>query len=129
MPEHRLVLIGGPIASGKTTVARALAALLRSIGQDAAAIDMDEMIAIVAGEDWSLIIVSDRKKAGRLASRVVQGLFNEGVSTVAIAGSTLSPYECDEVVTHLIPDSIVTRVLLRVSVEESIRRAQRLSPS
>ena len=124
MPEHRLILIGGPIASGKTVAARGLAARLRSLGQDVAAIDMDEMIAIVAGEDWSLITASDRQKACRLTSRVVQGLFDEGVGTVAIAGSTLSPYEWNEVATHLAPAPTVTRVLLRVSVEESIRRAQ-----
>ena len=55
-PDGRLLaLISGPIASGKTTAAKALAEITRLQGHQAASIDMDEVVAMVAGEDWSRV--------------------------------------------------------------------------
>jgi shikimate kinase len=121
---RRLVLISGPIASGKTTTARALAARTRASGHVVASIDMDEMIAIVAGVDWSKIGYADREQACHVTCSLVQSLFEDGTQLVVIAGSTLSNYEWDEVTKHLTISPEITHVLLRVSVEESVRRAQ-----
>ena len=119
-----LVLISGPIAAGKTTVAYSLAALARSRGLPSAAIDMDEMIATVAGDDWSLVQRGDRLRACRIAASLAQALFDAGMEVVAIAGSTLSPYEWDEVTGGLDTPARTTTILLRVSVDEAVRRAQ-----
>ena len=43
---------------------------------------------------------------------------------VAIAGSTLSPYEWDALAVQTDPRPKILYVLLRVSIEESVRRAQ-----
>ena len=119
-----LVLISGPVAAGKTTVAYAFAAYVRTHDYVAAAIDMDEMIAMVAGHDWSRIQRADRLRACCAAGSLVQSLFEAGTAVVAVAGSTLSPYEWDEVTSHLETSQPSTYVLLRVSLDESVRRAQ-----
>jgi shikimate kinase len=121
---RRLVLISGAVASGKTTTARALAAQARASGHVVASIDMDEMIAIVAGADWSKIGHADREQACHVTGSLVQSLFDDGTRLVVIAGSTLSNSEWDDVTKHLNASPEITYVLLRVSVEESVRRAQ-----
>jgi adenylylsulfate kinase-like enzyme len=121
---RRLVLINGPIASGKTTIALALATRARAAGHVAASIDMDEMIALVAGEDWSAIHHADRERACRVTSSLVQTLFDDGTQFAVIAGSTLAQYEWDEVTNRLEPRPEIVHVLLLVSVQESIRRTQ-----
>ena len=124
LPNRRLVLISGSIAAGKTTAARALATLARSLGATAAAIDMDEMIEAVAGNDWSTITEAARLRACRATASFVQTCFESGAELIAVAGSTLSPYEWDEVTRLLDPAPDTLYVLLRVSLAESIRRAQ-----
>ena len=85
---------------------------------------MDEMIEMVAGSDWSAVQTSDRLRGCHATSSLVQGLFAAGVELVTIAGSTLSPYEWDEVTEGLDPTPRILHVLLRVSLDESVRRAQ-----
>lgn len=124
MAGHNLVLISGGIAAGKTTTARGLADLARKAGMRAMAIDMDEMIEMVAGTDWSSITREQRRQACRLTGALVDAAFTEGTDLIAIAGSTLLGYEWDVVTSDLVTDPSTTRVLLRVTLEESIRRAQ-----
>jgi adenylylsulfate kinase-like enzyme len=119
----RLVLITGPIASGKTTVAVGLAALMRHQGHRAAAIDMDDLVEVIAGADWSAVQPEHRQQATELASTIAGWLFDAGYSLVAVAGSTLSWYERDAL-TKRFPGVPATFVFLRVSLAESIRRAQ-----
>jgi hypothetical protein len=122
--DHRqLVLISGPIASGKTTAAFRLAALTREHGQRAAAIDIDELVEMVAGEDWSLVRLDDRKLAIEAAAAIADRLFDAGVALVAVAGSTLSSYEWTCLLESLACRP-TTLTVLRVSLAESIRRAQ-----
>jgi len=120
----RLVLISGAVASGKTTAAQGLAAYARALGEVAAAVDMDDMIAIVAGSDWSLISNGERRRACRATASFVQSLFESGTQLVAIAGSTLSPYEWDELTRRLDAEPETLYVLLQVSLEEAVRRAK-----
>jgi adenylylsulfate kinase-like enzyme len=119
-----LVLISGPVAAGKTTVAYELAAHARAHGYVAAAVDMDEMVATVAGNDWSRIQRADRLRACHATASLVQALFDAGTQAIAVAGSTLSPYEWDAVTRHLETAPPITYALLRVSIDESVRRAQ-----
>lgn len=121
---QRLVLISGPVASGKSTLAEALAHLARESGASAAAIDMDELTTMIAGHDWSLITPAQRRLACELAAAVTDRVFDGGYTFVAIAGSTLSAGEWNEMLRHLNAPPPTTRVLLRVSVGEAVRRAQ-----
>jgi shikimate kinase len=119
----RLVLLTGPIASGKTTAALGLAAKARDIGLRAAAIDMDVMVEMLAGTDWSLITPRDRSSGQRIAASTIDRLIEEGAKVVAAAGSTVSRYEWDDVLARMRSEVSKTFVLLEVSLEESIRRA------
>jgi hypothetical protein len=82
------------------------------------------MVAVVAGRDWPAVRQPDRLRASRVTSALVQACFDSGVELVTVAGSTLSAYEWDGVTAGLQPIPRVLYVLLRVSLQESIRRAQ-----
>jgi adenylylsulfate kinase-like enzyme len=124
-PESRyLVLIVGAVASGKTSLARALAQRARSNGVAAASLDMDDIVEALG--DWPQITEIERRLAPRLAAIVTGRLFDEGMKFVTIAGSTLADYEWQTVLENLqaAPSTHTHRVLLRVSVREAVRRAQ-----
>jgi len=118
------VLISGPIASGKTTVAFKLAEVARERGLRAAALDMDDVVAIIAGTDWSRVRPEDRDFASRVAGGLANHLFGAGVDVIAVEGSTLASYEWDELQQQLTSEHETLTVRLRVSLAESIRRAQ-----
>ena len=122
-PDGRLlVLISGPVAAGKTTAARGLAAIARKYGHNAASVDIDEIVEMVAGQDWSVIRHKDRALATDVASALIGKLFASGIKLVAVAGSTLSNGEWDDLLESLSPRPKPFYVLLRVSPEEAIRR-------
>src|SRR3972149_10379703 len=121
---QRLVVITRPIASGKTTVARRRADVVRKRGQPAASIDIDELVEMIAGADWSLVRPEDRDLSCEVAAAIAERLFDSGVSVVVVAGSTLSSREWDQLLRHLVAKPDTLFVLLRVSLGESVRRAQ-----
>jgi shikimate kinase len=118
-----LVLISGPIASGKTTLAQRLAEKARERDIVAAAIDMDEIVEMVAGSDWSQIQLEQRQSASKLAAQVSDAMMAMGIQFVVMAGSTVSPYEWDIVVLNARRAKKPFAVLLRVSLAEAQRRA------
>jgi adenylylsulfate kinase-like enzyme len=122
--DRHLILISGAVASGKTTLALSLAGLARMRGIPAASIDIDELVVTVAGPDWSLVTRTDRLFACELAGVLTERLFDRGERLVAIAGSTLSSYEWQHVVSNLSQAPHATYVLLHVSLDEAVRRAQ-----
>lgn len=120
----QLLLISGAVGSGKTTLASNLARIARDHGLTAASIDMDDMVSVVAGTDWSLVTHEHRVRASKAAGELARHLLDSGHRIVAIAGSTLSQYEWDDVLSAFDDQPAVTYVLLRVSVDEATRRAQ-----
>lgn len=125
-PDGRLlVLISGPTASGKTTAAKNLAQIARRRGHKAASVDMDELIQMVAGDDWSRIEHKDRVLATKLASAVVGRLLHLEMELIAVAGSTLANREWEDLLAPLRAKPKSFYVLLRVSPEEATRRAER----
>jgi hypothetical protein len=119
----KLVVITGPIASGKTTLAFGLAAFARERGLKAAAIDMDDLVEMVAG-DWEHVGKAHRLLAPRLAAVLLNELRSAGYDFVAVAGSTLAAYEQDAIVAHLYGGLVSAHVRLSVRIEEAGRRAQ-----
>jgi adenylylsulfate kinase-like enzyme len=120
--EAWLVLISGAIASGKTSAVTNLASLARSRGIRASAIDMDDLVEIVAG-DWPRVETWHRKLACTLAATMADCLLDQGMGLIAMAGSTLAPYEWELVQDGMTMQPRSLHVLLRVSLEESQRRA------
>lgn len=120
--RKQLVLVSGPIASGKTTVVAELAARARRRGAAAAAVDMDAIVEILV-DDGSLVEMEDRLRASDVAAGLVDRLFESGVRLTTVAGSTPSSYEWDELLLRLASQPAVTTVLPRVSLADSIKRA------
>jgi chloramphenicol 3-O-phosphotransferase len=117
-----LVVVNGPIASGKSTVARALGRELRARGRRAAVIDLDllyDMLDHRAKSDealWLLArqaaaVLADRFWAAGVDAVVVEGSFSDAPKRAALL-------DC---LTTAVQPQVVT---LRVSFAEALRRAQ-----
>jgi predicted kinase len=123
MTEHMMIVITGPIASGKTAIARGLARELGRRHIRVAVIDLDlifEMLAITepASEDaaWALA----RRAAAVLANTFLEG----GVAVVVADGSYNKPADRADFAEHLDTRVVLRYVTLQVSYEEALHRAQ-----
>ena len=117
----RLIVINGPIASGKTSVARALASWVRGRGKSAAAIDMDDLVEIVMGSEWGGSTPAHWRMARTLATALIERLAELDVEVVVLSG----PFFTEESRAELregLKLPAITFVTLEVSLEESIRR-------
>ncbi len=123
--EPRLVVVTGPIASGKTTAVFNVAALARERGVASAAIDLDPLIEIVAGRDWSLVRREHWVLAEALSAAVIDRLFESEVELVLVCGPFFTDAARSRFLQHLTSSPAGLFVLLRVSLEESIRRCAR----
>jgi adenylylsulfate kinase-like enzyme len=118
-----LIVISGPIASGKSTVARELARDLEQIAVRTAVIDLDllhdQLIADGAASDdssWTL--------ARRAVATLANTFLGQGVAVVIADGSFNRPRDRATLAQHLRTDARPVYVTLRVSFEEALRRAQ-----
>jgi adenylylsulfate kinase-like enzyme len=118
-----LIVISGPIASGKSTVARELARDLEQVGVRAAVIDLDllhdELIA-----DGSMSDDSTWTLARRAVATLANTFLEDGVAVVIADGSFNRPSDRATLAQHLRTDARPVYVTLRVSFEEALRRAQ-----
>jgi len=121
---RQLVLVSGPVASGKTTVALELARIARGRGQRAAAIDMDSLVEMVAGNDWTLVQSDHWRLARELAAAIADRLFENAVEVVLLAGPFFNPKEREHLLQRLASLASTCFVMLRVSLPQSLRRAQ-----
>jgi adenylylsulfate kinase-like enzyme len=118
-----VIVITGPIASGKSTVARELARELERARVRVAVIDLDllhDMLTtdVPTADDatWSLA----RQAAATLANTFLE----EGVTVVVAEGSFNAPDDRAAFARHLDTSVGPTYVTLRVSFDEALRRAQ-----
>src|SRR5689334_9358232 len=81
-----IVVVTGPIGSGKTTLAQGLARVVRMSGGHAAAIDMDDLVEMAAGDDWSRVTTAHWATARKLCARVCESLLDESYSYVFVSG-------------------------------------------
>jgi adenylylsulfate kinase-like enzyme len=116
-----LVLVGGPIASGKSSVARALAEILTRRQMAAAAIDLDviyEMLDADGPKDdadtWS--------RARRLAARMIDALLCDGIEAVIVEGDLLLEEERRELTSALEAQPTLLAVTVRVPLETALER-------
>jgi adenylylsulfate kinase-like enzyme len=117
-----VIVITGPIASGKSTVARELARELERTGVRVAVIDLDlvhdELASGSHSDDatWTL--------ARRRAADAANAFLEHGFAVVVAEGSFNAPSHRDAFAARLRPTDHPRYVTLQVSFEEALRRAQ-----
>jgi shikimate kinase len=119
-----VIVITGPIASGKSTVARELARELEAPGVRVEVIDLDlvhDQLATGSGQasdepTWRL--------ARRLTALAVNAFVDEGVAVVIAEGSFNLPSDRAALAQQLRPSRGPFYVTLQVSFAEALRRAQ-----
>jgi len=121
--DEQLVLVTGPVGSGKTTIAKLLASRARSRGMTAAALDMDDFVLMFNGPDWRSVSSKEWSAARSAAAAAVDAYFIAGAQLVAIAGPFFGRGDRDELVAQLSSNPSTLVVALRVGLEEAIRRA------
>ena len=121
--ERTVVVITGPIASGKSTIAQELARELGRAGISVAVIDLDDVHHRLARDGaetdeatWALA----RRDAATLANTFLA----EGTAVVVAEGSFNTPGDRVSFARHLDASVDPVYVTLRVSFEEALRRAQ-----
>ena len=117
-----LLVVTGPIASGKSTLARAVACELERRGAKAAAVDLDlvyEMLDPPRGAKTD----RQREQARRMTGRLAAALLADGVAVV-VEGEFLTRDQRVEF-TRVLPPAVVPALLvtLRVPSEVALRRA------
>jgi shikimate kinase len=118
-----LVVVNGPIASGKTTTAQGLATWVRDHGFRAAAIEMDELIQIARGTDWTRPwTVTDWRLARSLACALIDRLCEEDTTLVALSGQFFDPQERFALTDALASRPDIHFFTLQTSLDETLRR-------
>jgi predicted kinase len=118
-----VIVITGPIASGKSTIARELARELERADVRVAVIDLDllhDMLARNGPESDDATWALARHAAATLANTFLQ----DGVAVVVAEGSFNAPGDRSAFAQHLDTNVDPLYVTLRVSFEEALRRAQ-----
>ena len=117
-----LVVLNGPIGSGKTTVSVAVAGLVERSGRRSATIDIDEV--------WAMVEHQRPRKGGppawTLSRRGVAALadefFRDGVDVVIVNGPFYEPDERSQLIQRMATAAEVRYVTLTVPFEEALRR-------
>jgi adenylylsulfate kinase-like enzyme len=118
-----VIVISGPIASGKSTVARDLARDLEQVGVRAEVIDLDLLHDVLIA-DGSVSHDSKCTMARRAVATLANTFLAQGVAVVIADGSFNRPSDRATLSQHLRTDARPVYVTLRVSFEEALRRAQ-----
>jgi adenylylsulfate kinase-like enzyme len=118
-----IIVITGPIASGKSTVAQALAADLVRAGVRVSVIDLDVVHAeLIAGateagdEAWA--------EARRRTAMMADALASDGIDVVIAEGSFNLPSDRNAFDQNLVDGGRPVYVTLEVSFDEALRRAK-----
>ena len=114
-----IVVISGSIASGKSTLARAVATELQRIGVAAAVIDIDvlhDMLPVDLDPTWT----TARPAAGSLA----QAFLSASVQVVVVDGEFITPAERSSFLERVALPLTARFVTLRVGYDEALKRAR-----
>jgi hypothetical protein len=118
-----VVVIGGPIASGKSTLSRAVARRLHELdGAEGAAIDLDLVYEMLDPQQRPKADLSTWALAWRMTGRLAGALLLEGRSVVAEGGFT-DEGALDEFVAGLPPGVQPHLVRLEVEFAKAFERA------
>jgi predicted kinase len=119
-----LIVITGPIASGKSTIARATATELTRRGESVAVIDIDVLYDML---DHRPGAAKSDEPAWRIArasaATLADTFFQSGINTVILEGRFFRPERAAFLAALRTPES-PRFVTLRVSYREALRRAE-----
>lgn len=118
-----LVVISGPIASGKTTLGRAVARELAAVGNQAALVDLDLVYEMLDPSEGAKTDRGKWTRARRVAARLTDVLFAEGLAVI-VEGEFLTArerHEFDEARETRVEPLFVT---LRISFDLALQRVQ-----
>ncbi len=113
---RRLVLIIGPIASGKSTLAETLAAMLRSSGEAVVVVGLDTVA------EMALPTLADWTWAHEVHGQLVGAWLEKPIPTV-IAEGPETPEEIEQILRHVGSEVHVQKVLIRARYETALARA------
>lgn len=119
----RLLVISGPIAAGKSTVASALAAAFRDSGRSVAVVDLDRLYMMLDDRP-PMSDPSQSREARRAAAALTDHFVLEGIELVVVEGTFWRTSEREQLTTALTTLVQPMFVTLRVSVDEALRRVQ-----
>jgi shikimate kinase len=119
-----VIVICGPIASGKSTVARALAQLFERQGLRAAAIDLDLVYEMVQTDGSAKASPAAWRRARRAAAGLTDVLLREGVGVVIAEGDFLTADERAEYIDALASAEEPLFVTMKMSVDTALERVQ-----
>jgi chloramphenicol 3-O-phosphotransferase len=123
-----LIVITGPIASGKSTLARAVASEFGNRGMQAAAVDLDLIYEMLDPSGSPKDDETTWRRARRASARLAETMLAEGMRVVVVEGDFVSRAarsEFTEALDHVAGCYVVT---LLVSLETAYERVQ-LDPS
>jgi thymidylate kinase len=115
----QLVVVTGPIASGKSTVAAALGDRLRRAGRPVAVLDLDDVVDTIGG--FVGLSPVQFEQAQLVFGRLVAAWLDQGFDVIA-HGPFLSPEE-DDALLHAQGDGVVPRrVLIQATYDVALER-------
>jgi adenylylsulfate kinase-like enzyme len=117
----KLLVISGPIAAGKSTVASALAAAFRDSGRTATVVDLDR-IYMMFDDCPPMTDPRISRQARRTAAAVTDHFVLDGIELVIVEGTFWTESERDELTSRLTTQVRPVFLTLRVAVEEALRR-------
>ena len=113
-------MIVGPIASGKTTVARGLAARLRAGGRRIALVELDDIVKMMGGFAG---LSKESFGAAQIANGRLIGAWLEHGVTVVAPGPFYDADEVNALVAFVPVGTTVRWIQLRASLESTVSRA------
>lgn len=113
--RRRLIVVMGPIASGKSTLAADLANRLRNSGDSVAVVGIDTVaeMALPTLEDWTWALEVHGQVVGAWLATPMRTVIAEGPET---------PSEVDQLMRHVAGDVAILRVLLATRYETARTR-------
>jgi len=119
-----LIVISGPIASGKSAVARAVAQEFEKRGRSAALIDLDGLYEMLEHSTGRKDDDAKWLAARRAAAALTDSFLTDGAEVVIVDGDFFSS-EDREAYRRCLRTAVEARfVTLTVSVDEAVRRAE-----
>lgn len=119
-----VIVICGPIASGKSTVARAVARSFEHLGTQAAVADLDLVYEMLEHDRPAKDRIEKWSRARRAAAALTDGLLDDGIGVVVVEGDFLTQEERAEFLTALRSRVAPLFVTVHVSIDLALQRVQ-----